>query len=53
MDSIPCACLTRRYREKILAMPFTLRMLLLWRSSAVAVWLLIDFGRQFSKLADC
>jgi hypothetical protein len=28
-------------------------MLLLWPSSAMGVWLLLDFGRQFNKSPDC
>jgi hypothetical protein len=31
----------------------TLRMLLLWASSAIGVRLLLDFGRQFNKAPDC
>jgi hypothetical protein len=28
-------------------------MLLHWASSAIGVWLLLDFGRQFNKSSDC
>jgi hypothetical protein len=28
-------------------------MLLLWPSSVIGVWLLLDFGRQFNKSPDC
>jgi hypothetical protein len=28
-------------------------MLLLWSSSAIGVWFLLDFGRQFNKSPDC
>src|SRR6266446_2956316 len=34
-------------------LPGALRMLLLWPNSAVGVWLLLDFGRQFNKSPDC
>src|SRR5262249_47832235 len=34
-------------------LPGTLRMLLLWPSSAIGIWLLLDFGRQFNKSPDC
>jgi len=28
-------------------------MLLLWPNSAIGIWLLLDFGRQFNKSPDC
>jgi hypothetical protein len=33
--------------------PTTLRMVLHWPSSAIGVWLLLDFSRQFNKSPDC
>ena len=56
------AILTRRYREKSFACAIdksmnaiagTLRMPLVWPSSAIGGWLLLDFGRQFNKSPDC
>src|SRR5215813_9078908 len=34
-------------------LPGMLRMLLLRSSSAIGVWLLLNFGRQFNKSPDC